>query len=100
MKKLSRRQIVYMHEILINETGGTQGIRDNGLLESALNAPFQTFDGEYLYKSIQLKATKLTFFLVKNHPFVDGSEPHHPNKIFEWSFFSRLRIRCSSIVLA
>jgi len=74
MKKLSRKQIVYMHEMLVNETGGTQGIRDNGLLESAINAPFQTFDGEYLYKSIQLKATKLTFFLIKNHPFVDGNK--------------------------
>jgi len=74
MKRLTKQQVIYMHEILINETGGSYGIRDNGLLESALNAPFQSFDGEYLYKSLQLKAAKLGFFIVKNHPFVDGNK--------------------------
>jgi len=74
MKRITKEQVIYMHEILINETGGSHGIRDNGLLESALNAPFQSFDGEYLYKSLQLKAAKLGFFIVKNHPFVDGNK--------------------------
>ena len=56
MKIISKEQVIYMHEMIINETSGDHGIRDNGLLESALNAPFQSFDGEYLYKSLQLKA--------------------------------------------
>lgn len=74
MKRITKEQVIYMHEILIKETGGSHGIRDNGLLESALNAPFQSFGGEYLYKSLQLKAAKLGFFIVKNHPFVDGNK--------------------------
>ena len=74
MKKLNKEQILKIHSILINQTGGSSGVRDEGLLESALNAPFQTFDGEYIYKTIQSKAAKLGYFLIKNHPFVDGNK--------------------------
>ena len=44
MKILSKKQIIFLHEHLINATGGTEGIKDEGMLESAMNAPFQTFD--------------------------------------------------------
>lgn len=60
--------------MLIDQTGGSDGIRDEGLLESALNAPFQTFDGDYIYRTIKAKAAKLGYFLVKNHPFIDGNK--------------------------
>ena len=63
-----------MHRLLIQETGGSEGIRDEGLLDSALNAPFQTFDGEDVYKTVQAKAAKLGFFLINNHPFIDGNK--------------------------
>ncbi len=63
-----------MHRLLIQETGGSHGIRDEGLLDSALNAPFQAFDGVDVYKTVQAKAAKLGFFLVNNHPFVDGNK--------------------------
>ena len=43
-------------------------------MESALNAPFQTFDGEDVYKTVQVKVAKLTFSLIKNHPFIDGNK--------------------------
>lgn len=74
MKKLDKDQVINVHSMLINQTGGTDGIRDEGLLESALNTPFQTFDGEYIYKTIKAKAAKLGYFLIKNHPFVDGNK--------------------------
>lgn len=74
MKRLNRTQVIRMHGLLIQKTGGSQGIRDEGLLDSALNAPFQTFDGEDVYKTIQTKAAKLGFFLVNNHPFIDGNK--------------------------
>jgi len=74
MKRITKEQVVNMHSLLIKETGGNDGIRDEGLLESALNAPFQTFDGEDLYKTVQSKAAKLGFLLVKNHPFIDGNK--------------------------
>lgn len=72
MKKLTKAQVIRMHSLLIQETGGSEGIRDDGLLDSALNTPFQTFDGEDVYKTIQAKAAKLGFFLINSHPFIDG----------------------------
>ena len=48
MKRISKEQVIKIHSMLINQTGGIDGIKDEGLLESALNAPFQTFDGDYI----------------------------------------------------
>ena len=74
MGNLSKKQVLALHSDLIREFGGTEGIRDEGLLESALAAPFQTFDGEPAYPSLQAKAARLGFGLVSNHPFVDGNK--------------------------
>ena len=59
---------------MVDNTGGTIGIRDTSLLESALNAPFQTFGDEELYPSIIEKASRLCYGLIKNHPFIDGNK--------------------------
>ena len=74
MNCLSKQQVLYLHEELIRETGGISGLRDEGLLESALAAPFQTFDGQPLYPSLQQKAVRLCRGLVKDHPFLDGNK--------------------------
>jgi death-on-curing protein len=74
MKRLSIPQIVMMHRALIREIGGMDGIRDENLLDSAVNAPFQTFGGEYLYKTMEAKAARLGYSLIKNHPFVDANK--------------------------
>ena len=74
MIRLSKPQILLLHEQLIAETGGSSGLRDEGMLDSALNAPFQTFAGKDVYPSLQQKAARLCFGLVKNHPFVDGNK--------------------------
>ena len=74
MKRLTYHQVIQIHSLLILETGGSDGIRDEGLLDSALNLPFQSFDGEDLYKTIQSKAARLGFSLVNNHAFVDGNK--------------------------
>ena len=74
MIRLSKPQILLLHEQLIAETGGSSGLRDEGMLDSALNAPFQTFGGEDIYPSLQQKAARLCFGLIKNHPFVDGNK--------------------------
>ena len=74
MIRLSKPQILLLHEQLIAETGGSSGLRDEGMLDSALNAPFQTFGGEDVYLSLQQKAARLCFGLAKNHPFVDGNK--------------------------
>lgn len=74
MKKITQSQIIKMHNLLINETGGSNGLRDSKLLESAINSPFQTFYNQELYPDIETKAAKLGYYLVKNHPFVDGNK--------------------------
>lgn len=74
MKRLSETQVLLMHEELASLTGGSPLLRDEGLLLSSLNAPFQTFGGIELYPSLEEKASRLCYGLVKNHPFVDGNK--------------------------
>ena len=74
MKTLSKRQVLLLHSSLIEAFGGIDGVRDEGLLESALAAPFQTFGGELVCPSVQSKAAQLGFGLIRNHPFVDGNK--------------------------
>ena len=74
MIRLTERQIVKIHSDLIAKTGGIEGIRDKGILDSAVNSPFMTFDGEDLYPTIQHKAAQLAFFIISNHPFIDGNK--------------------------
>ncbi len=74
MIQLSYDQILMLHNALIERYGGTNGVRDDRLLDSALNAPFQSFDGTDLYPSIVEKAVRLGFGLAKNHPFQDGNK--------------------------
>lgn len=50
------------------------GVRDNSLLDSALNAPFQTFDGKELYPALLSKAAVMCRSIISNHPFVDGNK--------------------------
>lgn len=71
---ISKEQIIELHKQLINETGGSQGIRDEGLLDSAYNAPFQHFNKQELFPTIQQKAARLAYGIIKNHPFVDGNK--------------------------
>lgn len=74
MKSLTLSQVIQLHTILILETGGSEGLRDEGLLDSALNSPFQSFEGEDLYKTVPAKAARLGFSLVNNHAFIDGNK--------------------------
>lgn len=74
MIRLTTKQVIFLHSSLIEATGGTDGVRDMGLLESALEAPFQTFGGKDLYPALIQKAARLGHSLISNHPFVDGNK--------------------------
>ncbi len=74
MIRLSKAQIISLHRDLIEATGGSDGILNEGLLESAINAPFQSFGDTEAYPSIQQKAARLGYGLVKNHAFADGNK--------------------------
>ena len=72
--KITRENVLTVYTILTEATGGTVGVRDEGLLISALEAPYQTFDGVELFPTILEKAVRLGYGLVANHPFVDGNK--------------------------
>jgi death on curing protein len=74
VKRLTAEQIKSLHWLLIQETGGLDGIRDENLLDSAINAPLQAISVEYLYKTIEIKAARLGYSLIKNNPFMDGNK--------------------------
>ena len=74
MIRLTKKQVLMLYTQLVESTGGSDGIRDEGLLDSALESPFQSFGGEELYPSIQAKAARLCYGLVKNHAMVDGNK--------------------------
>lgn len=70
----SEDQVKRIHSSLIKKTGGLDGLRDNRLLDSALNSPFQTFDSKELYPDILDKAAQLCYSVIENHPFLDGNK--------------------------
>lgn len=74
MKRLSKEQILMLHSQLVEQTGGSNGVRDFNLLESAIEAPFQVFGGEELYPTIEAKGTRLGYGLIKNHSMLDGNK--------------------------
>src|SRR5688572_30468023 len=68
------QEVEKIHDILIENFGGAKGIRDKGALESAINRPYQTFDGQELYPSPIDKAAAIFESIISNHPFIDGNK--------------------------
>lgn len=71
---LTLDEVLLIHQDQIENYGGTFGIRDLGLLESALAQPAATFDGEYLCEDLPAVAASYLFHIAKNHPFLDGNK--------------------------
>lgn len=67
-------EVLIIQEVLIEKFGGIKGIRDKGLLESAISRPFQTFDNKDLYSDPIQKAASLIESIIINHPFIDGNK--------------------------
>lgn len=74
MIKFTKERVLLLYEFIVEATGGAFGIRDEKILDSALEASYQTFDGNELYPSKEEKAARLGYGLVANHPFVDGNK--------------------------
>lgn len=71
---LTPEQVLFLHSRLVTETGGGHGVRDLGMLQSALGRPQATFDEKELYPDLFSKAAALMDSLVRNHPFIDGNK--------------------------
>jgi death-on-curing protein len=74
MRYLTLKEVLELHRRIIQQSGGLAGIREVGMLESALAQPLMTFGGEEFYPTIVEKASALSFSLIKNHPFLDGNK--------------------------
>jgi death-on-curing protein len=73
VRYLTAEQLLFIHSRIIDETGGSHGVRDVGLLKSAIARPRATFGGNDLYPDILQKAAALMDSVVNNHPFLDGN---------------------------
>ena len=67
-------EVVALHRLVVDQSGGARGIRDPAGLASAVAQPRMTFDGRDLYPTLVEKAASIGFSLVRNHPFVDGNK--------------------------
>lgn len=74
MRYLTAEQVLFIHARLVTETGGMHGVRDVGLLRSAVERPRATFGEKDLYRDLFRKAAALMESLVGNHPFLDGNK--------------------------
>jgi death-on-curing protein len=74
MRTLTLEEVLELHRMVLEQTGGLPGIRDRGGLESAVAQPHMTFGGQELYHSVVDKAVAIGFSLIQNHPFVDGNK--------------------------
>ncbi|MFH1379689.1 MAG: type II toxin-antitoxin system death-on-curing family toxin [bacterium] len=74
MKYLNTNQVLIIHDEVVKQTGGSSGVRDINLLESAVARPRATFSGEDLYPDLFAKVFALGHSLILNHPFVDGNK--------------------------
>lgn len=74
IRYLSLEEVLELHRLVLRQSGGLEGVRDLGGLESAVAQPQMTFDGQDLYSCLPTKATALGFSLIRNHPFVDGNK--------------------------
>ena len=96
MIKFEKEKVLLLHQMIAQETGGSVGIRDIGLLDSALNTAYSTFDGEELYKTKEEQAARLGFSLISNHAFVDGNKRIGVYVMLTFLELAGIRMTCSN----
>ena len=74
MTMWNKELVCALHQVMCKASGGSEGLRDEGLLCSAIGSAYATFGGEELYPTVEEKAARLGFALASNHPFVDGNK--------------------------
>lgn len=99
MLRLTVEDIKAMHTRLVMATGGSDGVRDEGLLDSAVNSPFQSFGGVDVYPTIYHKAARLGFSLSQNHSFIDGNKRIAAQSVLTFLALNGLEIDCTEFEL-
>ena len=95
MIRFSREKVLLLHQLMAQATGGSIGIRDEGLLDSALENAFSTFGGQELYPSKEEKAARIGFSLIANHAFVDGNKRIGIYVMLTFLEINGIRIHCT-----
>ncbi len=95
MIRFSRDKVLLLHQLMAESTGGSVGVRDEGLLDSALESAYASFDGKDLYPSKEEKAALLGFSLVSNHAFVDGNKRIGIYIMLSFLEMNGIRIHCT-----
>ncbi|MBQ2049831.1 MAG: type II toxin-antitoxin system death-on-curing family toxin [Spirochaetales bacterium] len=95
MIRFSKDKVELLHQMIAEETGGAIGIRDEGLLESAIEGIFQTFGGRELYPTKEEKGARLGYMLISNHAFLDGNKRIGMHVMLTFLEVNGIRINCS-----
>lgn len=96
MIKFSKEKVLLLHQLIAEETGGSIGLRDEGLLESALESAFSSFGGTEFYPSKEEKGARLGYSLISNHAFVDGNKRIGVYVMLTFLEVNGIRLECSN----
>lgn len=96
MIRFSKEKVLLLHQIMAQATGGSIGIRDEGLLESALEAAFSGFGGVDFYPTKEEKGARLGYSLISNHAFVDGNKRIGMYVMLTFLEVNGIRMDCSN----
>ena len=95
MIKFSKEKVKFLHQLLAEATGGSIGIRDEGLLDSALESAFSGFGEQEFYPTKEEKGARLGYALISNHAFVDGNKRIGIYIMLTFLEMNGIRIRCT-----
>ena len=95
MIRFSKEKVLLLHKLLAEATGGSMGVRDEGLLDSALEAAFAGFGDREFYPSKEEKGARLGYTLIANHAFVDGNKRIGVYVMLSFLEMNGIRIRCT-----
>ena len=96
MIKFSKDKVLLLHKLIAEETGGSVGVRDEALLESALDNAFSGFGGQEFYPSKEEKGARLGYTLISNHAFVDGNKRIGMYAMLTFLEVNGIRLDCSN----
>ena len=95
MIRISVEMAKLLHQLIAEATGGSVGVRDEGLLDAALESAFAAFDGKDLYATKEEKGAKIGYDLISNQAFVDGNKRIGMHVMLSFLELNGIRVRCS-----
>ena len=95
MIKFSKEKVLFLHQLMAEATGGSVGVRDEGLLDSALESAFAGYGDKEFYPTKEEKGARLGFALISNHAFVDGNKRIGMYIMMAFLEMNGIRIECT-----